>query len=189
MTEKEKMLAGELYNHYDPELTADRAYAAKLLQQFNENDNESRRLEMLKDMFGKLGANTEVKRPFLYDYGYNIELGDNVFINYNCTLLDCNKIIVGDNTLIAPNVQIYTATHPTDYKLRLKKHEYAESIVIGKNVWIGGGTVICPGVTIGNNTTIGAGSVVTKDIPDNCVAAGNPCRVIKKINEGEQDNG
>ena len=108
-------------------------------------------------------------------------MGDNFFANYGCIILDCNKVIIGDNVLLGPNVQIYTAAHPTNAKERLRGMEYAKPIVIGNNVWIGGGAIICPGVTIGDNVTIGAGSVVTKDIPANVVGAGNPCRIVREI--------
>ncbi|MDF2524594.1 MAG: maa, partial [Clostridiales bacterium] len=122
-----------------------------------------------------------IEAPFNCDYGYNIEVGENFYANYGCTILDVNKVIIGDNVLLAPNVQIYTAAHPVDPSKRLTGKEFAKPIVIGNNVWIGGGAIICPGVKIGDNVTIGAGSVVTKDVPENVVAAGNPCRVIRRI--------
>lgn len=178
MTEKEKMLMGELYIHRDEELTKERACAAEQIKAYNKSESENQRAAILDGLLGKVGENVEIKSPFLCDYGYNIKIGKNVFVNYNCMFLDCNLIEIGDNVLIAPNVQIYAATHPTDYKIRLQDLEYAKPIKIGYNVWIGGGTIICPNVTIGENTTIGAGSVVVKDIPANCVAAGNPCKVI-----------
>lgn len=135
----------------------------------------------------KVGNNVEIKIPFMCDYGYNIEIGDNVFINYNCTMLDCNKIKIGNNVLIAPNVQFYAATHPVEYEIRLQELEMAYPIIVEDNVWIGGGAIICPGVKIGKNTVIGAGSVVVKDIPANCVAVGNPCKVIKHLEEEEHE--
>lgn len=180
MTEKEKMLAGELYIHRDEELTKERGYLAEQIKLYNEQESELHRTALLKKILGEVGKNVEIKSPFLCDYGYNIKIGNNVFVNYNCTFLDCNRIEIGDNVLIAPNVQMYAATHPTDYNIRLKNLEYAKPIIIGNNVWIGGGSIICSDVTIGENTTIGAGSVVVNDIPANCVAAGNPCKVISK---------
>lgn len=119
MTEKEKMLSGDLYNHYDTELTNDRACIAEKLALYNQLKDDEKKKCMLGNMLGKIGANVEIKTPFMCDYGYNIEVGDNVFVNYNCTILDCNKVVIGNNVLIAPNVQIYSATHPTDYKIRL----------------------------------------------------------------------
>jgi len=183
MTEKEKMLAGVLYNHTDALLTSERDNASRLMHAYNKipETKQKARKKMLIKLLGKVGDNVVIKPPFMVDYGYNIELGNNVFINYGVTILDCNKVTIGDNVLIAPNVQIYSATHPTDPKIREKHLEYAERITIGNDVWIGGGVIICKGVKIGNNTTIGAGSVVTKDIPDNVVAAGNPCKVIKHL--------
>ncbi|MBQ5849263.1 MAG: sugar O-acetyltransferase [Lachnospiraceae bacterium] len=185
MTEKEKMLSGGLYNHYDTELTNDRACIAEKLALYNQLKDDEEKKCMLGDMLSKIGANVEIKTPFMCDYGYNIEVGSNVFVNYNCTILDCNKVVIGNNVLIAPNVQIYSATHPTDYKIRLHELEMAYPITIEDNVWIGGGTIICPGVKIGKNSVIGAGSVVVKDIPPNSIAVGNPCRVIKTLEEDE----
>jgi len=190
MTEKEKMLAGELYIHTDTLLTNERDKASKLMHAYNKipETQQKARQKLLVKLLGKVGKNVVIKPPFMVDYGYNIELGNNVFINYGVTILDCNKVIIGDNVLIAPNVQIYSATHPTDHKIRQEHLEYAERITIGNDVWIGGGVIICKGVKIGNNTTIGAGSVVTKDIPDNVVAAGNPCKVIKHLNVTQKNN-
>lgn len=179
MTEKQKMLSGDLYNHYDEELTNDRASIAEKLLIYNQLNSDDEKKEYLVNMLGKVGNNVEIKTPFMCDYGYNIELGDNVFMNYNCTILDCNKVVIGNNVLIAPNVQIYSATHPTDYRVRLQELEMAYPITIEDNVWIGGGVIICPGVTIGKNSVIGAGSVVVNDIPANSVAVGNPCKVVK----------
>lgn len=183
MSEKQKMLSGELYNHYDKELTNDRDLVSKKLSVYNEIKDFREKQNMIKEILGKAGDDVEIKSPFMCDYGFNIEVGNHVFINYNCTMLDCNKIVIGDNVLIAPNVQFYAATHPVDYKIRLQELEMAYPIVIGNNVWIGGGAIICPGVTIGENSVIGAGSVVVKDIPANCLAVGNPCVVIKNLEE------
>lgn len=185
MTEKQKMLSGEYYNHYDKKLTEERAAIAEKLAIYNNLTSDEEKKAFLGDMLGEIGENVEIKTPFMCDYGYNIELGSNVFINYNCTILDCNRVIVGNNVLIAPNVQIYAATHPTNYKIRLQELEMAYAITIEDNVWIGGGAIICPGVTIGRNSVIGAGSVVVKDIPANSLAVGNPCTVVKILEDDE----
>ena len=184
-SEKEKMLSNELYNHKDDELTKERNRAYELTLQYNQtkDDETERRTSILKELAGKLGKNVVIKPPFQCDYGYNLILGDNVFMNYGCSILDCNVVEIGNNVLLAPNVQIYAAYHPTDYSLRLKDLEYADKVKIGDNCWIGGGSIILNGVTIGKNTVIGAGSVVTKDIPDNVVAVGNPCKVIKHLDQ------
>ena len=182
-SEKEKMLSNELYNHKDDELTKERNRAYELTLQYNQtkDDETEQRTSILKELTGKLGKNVVIKPPFQCDYGYNLILGDNVFMNYGCSILDCNVVEIGDNVLMAPNVHIYAAYHPTDYSLRLKDLEYADKVKIGDNCWIGGGSIILNGVTIGKNTVIGAGSVVTKDIPDNVVAVGNPCKIIKHL--------
>lgn len=189
-TEKEKMLANELYNHKDAELTKERNHAYELTLRYNQTkDDESElRTSILQELCGKVGENVVIKPPFQCDYGYNLLLGDNVFMNYGCAILDCNVVEIGDNVLLAPNVQIYAAYHPTDYKVRLEDLEYADRIKIGDNSWIGGGSIILNGVTIGKNVVIGAGSVVTKDIPDNTIAVGNPCKVIKKIEAKGEKN-
>lgn len=181
-TEKEKMLSGDYYNANDQELIRERDHARNLTFEFNHTkpSEKERRQEILRQLIIAKGR-FYIEAPFNCDYGYNIEIGENFYANYGCTILDVNKVKIGDNALLAPNVQIYTATHPTDPIERLKGLENAKSILIGNNVWIGGGTIICPGVKIGDNVTIGAGSVVTKDLPDNVIAAGNPCRVIKRI--------
>lgn len=140
---------------------------------------------IVKQLFGK-SENAFVNPPFYCDYGFNIEVGDNFFANYNCTILDVAKVKIGKNCLLAPNVAIYTAGHAVDPELRAAMYEYGMSVTIGDNVWIGGSSVICPGVTIGDNSVIGAGSVVTKDIPSDVVAAGNPCRVIRAITERDK---
>lgn len=142
--------------------------------------------EIVKEMLGKSGKNTFINPPFFCDYGKHIEVGDNFFANYNCTILDVAKVKIGDNVMLAPNVAIYTAGHPIHPEARNSMYEYGISVTIGNNVWIGGNVVISPGVTIGDNVVIGAGSVVTKDIPSNVVAAGNPCRVLKEITEEDK---
>lgn len=182
-TEKMKMLANEHYEHLDSELTKEREEAADLTWLFNQTrDSEiEERTTILSKLLGRMGEGCEIKAPFKCDYGYNIELGDRVFMNYGCIILDCNKISIGDDTLFAPGVQITAAYHPTEPDLRLQKLEAADEVNIGRNVWIGAGAVICPGVTIGDNTTIAAGSVVVKDIPANVVAAGVPCKPVKDV--------
>ncbi|WHH58608.1 sugar O-acetyltransferase [Petroclostridium sp. X23] len=181
-SEKEKMLAGEYYNASDEQLTNERIYARNLTFEFNNTRpiENQKRLEIIKKLIAAKGA-FHIEAPFNCDYGYNIEVGENFYANYGCIILDVNKVKIGDNVLLAPNVQIYTAAHPIDPLERLTGKEYAKPVIIGNNVWIGGGAIICPGVKIGDNVTIGAGSVVTKNIPDNAVAAGNPCKVIRNI--------
>jgi maltose O-acetyltransferase len=181
-SEKEKMLAGELYNAADEELVSEREHARNLLYEFNHTipGEKEKRQEIIKQLIVAKDS-FYIEAPFNCDYGYNIEVGDNFYANYGCIILDVNKVSIGDNVLLAPNVQIYTAAHPIDPFERLTGKEFAKPVSIGDNVWIGGEAIICPGVKIGNNVTIGAGSVVTKDIPDNVVAVGNPCRVIRRI--------
>jgi maltose O-acetyltransferase len=180
-TEKQKMLAGELYLSEDAELTAESQRANRLLQMYNSTtaEQQQQRQQILQDLFGEIGEKINIIPPFHCDYGGNIYAGNNLFINYGCVILDCNTVHIGENVLMAPYVQIYTAYHPTDPETRLTGRELAAPIKIGNNIWIGGSVIICPGVTIGDNTTIGAGSVVIKDIPANVVAAGNPCRIIR----------
>ena len=183
-TSKEKMIAGEPYIASGDELFKERQHAKVELQKFNLMDPTKikARNQIIKKLFGKTSSRFFIEPPFYCDYGYNIEVGDNFYSNYNLTILDCAKVIIGDNVMIAPNVSLFTAGHPVDAVLRVEGWEYAMPIEIGDNVWIGGNTVINPGVKIGANTVIGSGSVVTKDIPDNVVAAGNPCKVIREIN-------
>ena len=181
MAEKEKMLDGQMYDGFDPTLLQERQRARVLLSELNQLIDNNARKAVIKRLFGKVGAGFWLEPPFYCDYGFNIEAGDNVFINFDCVFLDCNKIFLGDNLQIAPKVQIYTATHPLNAAERIKGAESALPVKIGRNCWIGGGAIICPGVEIGNNTTIGAGSVVTKNVPAGVLAAGNPCRVIRTV--------
>ena len=185
-SEREKMLQGELYNPLDPALVQARNRARDLCQLLNaarEEQTEERR-RLLKQLVGKGGDTVWMQPPFYCDYGSNIELGEKVFFNFNCVVLDVARVTIGDFTLFGPAVQIYTATHPLDAELR-RQQEYAKPIDIGSDVWIGGGAIICPGVKIGSRSVIGAGSVVTRDIPEGVFAAGNPCRVIREITEDE----
>lgn len=182
-TEREKMLAGDLYLGFDPDLVAARRQARYLMAEYNASgpDDEKVRGEILRKLIGKVGQGVWVEPPFSCDYGEFIELGDGVYVNFHCIFLDCNWIRVGDRTMFGPAVQVYTATHPVSASERRKGPELAYPVTIGSDVWIGGGAIICPGVTIGDGSTIGAGSVVTKDVPSNVLAAGNPCRVIRQL--------
>ncbi len=177
------MLAGELYDALDPQLTDERVKARLLLKALNESreDEPEQRTEILQQLIPDAGAGLWLQPPFYCDYGYNIKLGERVFFNFNCVVLDVMPVTIGSRTLFGPNVQIYTAMHPMDHKERATGLEFAKPITIGEDVWIGGSVVICPGVTIGNRSVIGAGSVVTKDIPADVVAAGNPCKVIRSL--------
>lgn len=182
-TEKQKMLAGELYFAQDPELAAENKRACRLLRMYNTTTEEEKekRSQLLNELFGKIDSEITIVPPLHCDYGSNIYVGNKLYMNYGCVILDCNTVHIGDNVKCAPYVQIYTAYHPIEPEIRQAGLELAAPINIGNNVWIGGGAIICPGVTIGNNTTIGAGSIVVKDIPANVVAAGNPCRIIRHL--------
>lgn len=177
------MLDEELYNASDPELSEERLKARLLLKELNDGreDEEEERKRILKELIPKAGKDLWLQPPFYCDYGSNMILGDRVFFNFNCVVLDVALVKIGDRTKMGPNVQIYTATHPIDYKERASGLEYGKSITIGEDVWVGGSAVICPGVKIGDRTIIGAGSVVTKDIPSDVFAAGNPCKVIREL--------
>ena len=183
MTEKEKMLSGELYDTKDPQLSAERHRARLLFQQINSmsDDDKEARNKLFYELFGEAGEKLWIEPPFYCDYGSNIKLGKNVFMNFGCCILDVMEVTIGDKTMLAPNVQIYTATHPMNAKERSSGLEFAKPIHIGSEVWIGGGAIICPGVTIGDRVVIGAGAVVTRDVPDDVFIAGNPARVIKQI--------
>lgn len=193
MNELEKCMAGEYYDCHDPIFLGFKGHARKLLKEYNAlaYEQKEEKYNILKQLFGGIGANVTVGSPFICDYGRNIYIGDHVSVNMNCTFVDCNKITIGNNVLIASNVQLYTATHPVEFAERyipdqdsqLEKFQtYALPIKIGNGCWLGGGVIVLPGVTIGDGSVIGAGSVVTKDIPENSLAVGNPCRVIRKIN-------
>lgn len=190
MTEREKMLAGLLYDCGDEELLKQWHLAKNLINKYNnlKSEDEENKNKILDELLGGRGENLWITSPFYVDYGNNIYFGNNCEVNMNCTFLDDNKIIIGDNALIAPNVQIYTAFHPTNCNERFgtKKDGFnfcktlTAPVTIGNNVWIGGGAIILPGVTIGDNVVIGAGSVVTHSIEDNVIAYGNPCKVVRK---------
>lgn len=182
-TEKEKMIAGELYFANDPELVADRMFARSQSQIINQAESAELRSQLLKETFGRTGKKIYMEPVINFDYGYNIFVGENFYANFNCTFLDVSTIEIGDNCMFAPNVQLYTATHPLHPVKRNSGLEYAKPIKIGDNVWLGGGVIVTPGVTLGNNVVVGAGSVVTKSFPDNVVIAGNPARIIKTVEE------
>jgi Acetyltransferase (isoleucine patch superfamily) len=171
------MLAGELYDAYEPELVADRDRCARLMREYNNDGDEG----VLRELLGAVGKETYIRPPFFCDYGYNITLGDNVYLNFNCVILDVVPVTIGDRVQIASAVQLLAADHPRDARERASGLEYGRPITIGDDVWLGGGTIVVPGVTIGAGTVVGAGSVVTKDIPAGVVAAGNPCRVLRRL--------
>ena len=182
MSEKEKMMSGKEYHCMDDELCRDRIIAKQICQKFNNADPECWEASMglLRELFCQADS-FFIEPGFQCTYGYNITLGERFYANFGFTVLDANRVIIGDNVMLGPGVHIYTAIHPTDASARNSGIETAEPVIIGDNVWIGGNVVICPGVEIGNNTTIGAGSVVAKPIPDDVVAIGNPCGVIKRL--------
>ena len=195
-TEMEKCLAGEWYNCHDPVFLELKGRTHGLLMKYNSlaYEQKEEKQAILKEMLGSIGTKVSVGYSFLCDYGLNIHIGNNVTVNMGCIFVDCNKITIGNNVLIAPSVQIYTATHPIDLNERLTpvetpegvrhvRHTFALPVTIEDGCWIGGGVVILPGVTIGEGSVIGAGSVVTKNIPANSLAVGNPCRVVRKIND------
>ena len=187
-TEREKMLAGELYDALDPQLVAERNRARDLCQVLNatrEGDAELRRT-ICRQIFGKGGDTVWIQPPFFCDYGTNIELGERVFFNFNCVVLDVCRITIGDYTMFGPAVQILTPLHPLEAELR-RKQEFGKPIDIGSDVWVGGGALILPGIRIGSRSVIGAGSVVTRDIPDGVLAAGNPCRILREIEPGDRN--
>lgn len=186
-TEKEKMLAGELYDPFDKELSGERLKARLLIKQLNDTkeDQPEERKRILKELLPDTGQDLWLQSPFYCDYGANIKMGEKVFFNFNCVVLDVTYVTIGSRTLFGPNVQVYTATHPMNYRDRAAGLEYAKPVTIGQDVWIGGGAIICPGVNIGDRSVIGAGSVVTKDIAADVFAAGNPCKVIRNLVNNE----
>ena len=189
MTNKELMLMGELYKlNDDKELNEDFMRARRLTRLFNSMTEEQmeERKEIIKELFKSTGENVHVEQTFHCDYGCHISVGENFYANYDCIMVDVCEIIIGDNVLLAPRVGLYTAGHPIDAAVRNEGLEFGKPVIIGDNVWIGGNAVINPGVTIGSGVVIGSGSVVTKDIPDHVVAVGNPCRVLRKINEEDK---
>lgn len=180
---KERMLAGDLYIADDPEIIADRQRAAVLMERFNASSagEPERRTQLLRELLGSLGEGVEVRPPLYIDYGYHISIGARTFVNYNAVMLDVAPIVIGADVQIATNVQLLTPTHPVEPEPRRAKWESANPISIGNNVWLGSGVIVLGGITIGENTVVGAGSVVTRDLPANAVAVGNPARVIRTL--------
>ena len=190
MNHKERMLNNLPYKACMDGLPEEHMRCKKLIYKYNNlpPENEEEKEALIREILGKTGEGyINVEQPFHCDYGYNIEVGENFFANYNLVILDVAKVKIGNNAQIAPNVSIYTAGHPLHPESRNSGYEYGIDVTIGDNVWIGGNACIMPGVTIGNNVVIGGGSVVTKDIPDNMLAAGNPCRIIREITEEDRD--
>jgi maltose O-acetyltransferase len=182
-TNREKMLAGELYQILDAELDAERRAAKELLRDLNRSDDPSEQESILRRLLGSIGQDSIVWPPFYCSYGKNTHLGDHVFLNYQCTILDGNEVRLGDHVMIGPAVQIYTAAHPVEADARNRGWETAKPVTLEDNVWVGGGAIILPGVTVGRNAVIGAGSVVSRDVPANTVVAGNPATVIREIEQ------
>lgn len=182
-SEWQKMLAGQLYRASDPELQAARRRARRLTRLYNQSTEEEneRRLQLLGELFGRIGSAIEIEPQFACDYGTNIYAADGLYLNFGCVILDCARVDIGSNVQMGPGVHIYTAHHPTDPATRASGLELATPVRIGDGVWIGGGSLLCPGVTIGDGTTIGAGSVVVKDVPPRVIAAGNPCRIVRRL--------
>lgn len=182
-TEKEKMLAGERYNGFDPELEFDRQKVKKLLRQYNLSEETPGRQTILQELLGAIGQNAVIWPPFYCSYGKNTYLGDHVFMNYMCTIFDNNEVRIGNHVMIGPAVQIYTVAHDLQAETRNQGWEVARAIEIEENVWIGGGAILLPGVKIGRNAVVGAGAVVSRNVPANSVVVGNPARVIREIEQ------
>ena len=182
-TEKEKMLAGESYNCLDPDLEAERQKTKALLRLYNLTEAVPERQTILQQLLGQIGQNSIIEPPFYCVYGQNIHIGDHVYLNLLCTILDCNEVHIGHHVMIGPAVQIYTAAHLLQAEARNQGWEVAKPIVIEDNVWIGGGAILLPGVRIGRNAVVGAGAVVHRSVPENTVVAGNPARVIREIKQ------
>jgi maltose O-acetyltransferase len=180
-SEKDKMLAGELYLASDPQLVEERRRCRSLLREFNTQSDEGERLALLRELLGRIGSDSFIQPPFACDYGSNVLVGDNVFINFNTVILDCAPVTIGDGAQIAPGVQLLAADHPRDAQSRKDLLELARPVSIGTNVWLGGAAIVLPGVSVGDDSVIGAGSVVTRDVPAGVVAVGNPCRVVRTL--------
>lgn len=187
-TEKEKMIAGDLYFAGDPELVADRKDARVKMRAINSETDAAKRETIVKSTFGKTGNHVYIEPTISFDYGYNISVGENFYCNFNSIFLDICPITIGDNCMFGPNCQLYAATHPIEPVKRNSGMEFGKPITIGDNVWFGGSVVITPGVTLGNNVVVAAGSVVTKSFPDNVVLGGNPARIIRTIEEDVNAN-
>jgi maltose O-acetyltransferase len=182
-TEKQKMLAGEIYNCLDPDLEVERQQVKETLRHYNQSTDLPERRAILRRLLGGIGQSSTIEPPFYCAYGQNIYLGDHVFINVLCTVLDCNEVRIGNHVMIGPNVQIYTPAHELQVEARNRGLEVAKPVVIADNAWIGGGAILLPGVTVGRNAVVGAGAVVTRDVPPSMVVAGNPARVIRAIEQ------
>jgi maltose O-acetyltransferase len=180
-TEKDKMLAGELYRASDPELVAERRRCRSLLRAFNTQPDEEQRLAVLRELLGGIGGGTLIQPPFACDYGYNVSIGGDAFVNFNAVILDCAPVTIGDGAQIGPGVQLLAADHPRDAQTRRDLLELARPISIGSNVWLGAAAIVLPGVSVGGDSIIGAGSVVTRDVPNGVLAVGNPCRVVRTL--------
>ncbi|MFI6799187.1 sugar O-acetyltransferase [Streptosporangium canum] len=182
-SQRERMLAGDLYIAADPELAEEGRRAARLIERYNATpaDEAGERRRVLGDLLGDIGDDVEIRPPLYCDYGYQIRIGARSFVNFGLVAIDVGRITIGDDVLIGPNVQLLTATHPVEPGPRRAKFEAAEPITIADNVWLGGGVIVCPGVSIGENTVVGAGAVVVKDLPANVVAVGNPARIVRHL--------
>ncbi|AKP02204.1 sugar O-acetyltransferase [Companilactobacillus pabuli] len=187
-SQKERMLSGDLYIADDPELAKDFHKAKRLLREYNQTTEyqEADRQAILKDLFKQSGKKIHIEPPFHTDYGCNTVIGENFYSNYDCIILDIANVKIGDNVMFGPRVGLYTAGHPIDAVIRNEHYEYGKPITIGNNVWVGGNVVFNPGVTVGDNVVIGSGSIVTKDIPSSVIAVGNPCKVLRKINDQDK---
>lgn len=187
-SQKDRMLSGDLYIADDPELAKDFHKAKRLLREYNQTTEyqESDRKKILDDLFKQSGKKIHIEPPFHTDYGCNTVIGENFYSNYDCIILDIANVKIGDNVMFGPRVGLYTAGHPIDAVIRNEYYEYGKPITIGNNVWVGGNVVVNPGVTIGDNVVIGSGAVVTKDIPSNVIAVGNPCKVLREINDQDK---
>jgi maltose O-acetyltransferase len=187
-TEKEKMLSGQLYLAADEELSKERLNARKLLKKLNDSDPGDVRLrnQVFQDLLGEIGKEFWIEPPFYCDYGYNIRAGQQVYFNFDCVILDVSQVTIGDRCLFGPKVQIYTATHPVNWKVRGSLLEYGTPITIGSDVWVGGGAILCPGVGIGDRSIIAAGAVVTKDVPSDVLVGGNPAKIIKRLENKDE---
>ncbi|OOF67422.1 sugar O-acetyltransferase [Rodentibacter caecimuris] len=189
LSDKEKMLAGLAYQPFSDELTQLRLENKERLYEYNiltRPSDKAKKAELITTILGKSGNTPHIVSPFYCDYGCFIEVGENFFANYNCTILDSGSVKIGNNVLFAPNVSLYTVGHPLDPELRKQEWEQASPIIIGDNVWIGGNVIILSGITIGDNVVIGAGSLINKDIPPNCLVVGNPCHIVREINEQDR---
>ena len=182
-TEKEKMLAGETYNCLDPDLEAERQKTMKLVRLYNRAESVPEGQTILRRLLGRIGQNSIVEPPFYCVYGQNIYISDDVYLNFSCTILDCNEVHIGHHVMIGPGVQIYCAAHLLQAEVRIQGWEVAKPIVIEDNVWLGGGAILLPGVRIGRNAVVGAGAVVSRSVPANTIVAGNPARVIREIEQ------